>query len=157
MNSLGRHPSIKSGGRENSSSRVYILHETSYKGILRRSCMCIDRKDMYRFAFKSHCFFDAPLAIAVFVAISYLVLCWCFKAILWESNVLVRRQFLFTFIRAGWPQQRCQKPIFELPLAFLSKRAQTFHMEMSLIFEWIKLLFIWNDKQQNSLWKRGQR
>ena len=36
-----------------------------------------------------------------FVAISYLVLCWCFKAILWELNVLVRIQFLFTFIRAG--------------------------------------------------------
>ena len=38
MNSLGRHPSIKSGEKENSSSRVYVLHETSYRGILRRSC-----------------------------------------------------------------------------------------------------------------------
>ena len=28
---------------------------------------------MYRFAYKSHCFFDAQVVIAVFVAISYLL------------------------------------------------------------------------------------
>ena len=38
MNSLGRYPSIKSGEKETSPSRVYVLHETSYTGILRRSC-----------------------------------------------------------------------------------------------------------------------
>ena len=73
MNSLGRHPSLKSREKENSSSRVYVLHKTSYTGILRRSCALTAKVCMYRFAYKIHCFFDAPVVIAVFVAISYLL------------------------------------------------------------------------------------
>ena len=56
---------------------------------------------MYRFAYKSHCFFDAPVVIAVFVAISYLLSLVFQGNPIWELNVLVRKHFLFTFIRAG--------------------------------------------------------